>query len=141
MDYSFDEFVSHFKALAYVGKYETVDLCRGDERKHIDLASTNLDPGMLKVMDYMGQCFTDEAQKLDKGYRIYRVIHYLRDHRDELAKSRFASLRKESGHIDMHVELLMAIHELVYCSNHSRSPSPRKVLARAHSIWNSSRES
>ena len=140
MAYSFDEFLSHFQALAFVGKYDSVDLSFGEQRKHLDLDSTDLDPVMLKVMDYMGQCYTDEEEKMDKGYRLYRVIHYFCDHREELTNLDFAIHREDARSIDMHPELLRAIHELVYCSDDPDDPVPSVVLARAQAIRNSSHD-
>src|ERR1700730_5266597 len=98
MEYPLDDFISHFQALYYVGKYDTADIAFFGVTKTIDLSQLSAEDAMLaKVRDYMEQCYSDEPTRAYIGYRLARVIDYFRIHHDAFAASDLVTLDTQNG--------------------------------------------
>jgi hypothetical protein len=127
--YPFEEFELHFADYGTVRKYEHIEtdgvqMEVGDEQC--------LELGLLRVMDYMKQKYSNEEEAQEKGIMFLMIQMYLAHHAEAFNHGRHAVLGSESGLISRN--LLRAVHHF-YTSQTLKKighgPTPKKVIALA----------
>ena len=87
--YPFQEFLDHLAALEIVSKYEYVTLSSG---KVVELSGEPGDAGdmIFRVLDYMRQLYSDEAEVFYKGARFMVIVHHMSSHLPAFEDARLA---------------------------------------------------
>jgi len=132
IDYPFIEFLDHVRAMRQVRKYNHVRL--GD--KFIELGNDEcLEHNIARIMDYMGQLYDNEEERLFKGKLLTLMLMYLAENIHDFDTADYAVCASDDAAALVSEHLLRAVHHFFTTKSLQElghGPSPDEVKELAH---------
>ena len=134
-EYSFEDFLDHFRAMKHVLKYDRVHTDYNDLNYVIEVGDDHsMEMNMGRVLDYFGQLGYSDGVKEYQAPRLLMILMYLAEHLLFFSQEGFAGMGFPGGPSEVSPSLLRALHEHFAKPGLPRETTPQAIVERARRI-------
>lgn len=134
-DYPFEEFLGHFRAMKYVGKYETVRIDYNDDGPPLEAGDDHsLEMNMGRILDYFAQLGYPKEKTTYQAPRLAHLLSYLVCNAESFARAQLVVFGDEDGSSLVKEPLLQVLHEHFAGPGLPKETTVEALVARAREI-------